>query len=222
MGGTPSTPIPYDWTVDIGGGRGRLAGGPAASIARIDAQLGRLADVNDAWRSPEQADRNVAAWNAYQNGTGPKAPYALNRWQSIHCRGYAVDSDDWYNAHAAAIWRRNGWRQTARYNDSRDEPWHGEYDEGLDEYLGQPAGGNAVPFPVPTPEEVKENPMQYALILHKSTNKLIIADLFGGKLFDLGSDGDSGVRAYYAQMDYAPVSDAEWEAKFAGFTYVTW
>lgn len=137
-----SGPIAISKTVDIGGGRGRLAPAPAASLARIDEQLGRPADVNDAWRSPAQADANYAAWLAYLNG-GPKAPYALPARDSIHCRGYAVDSDDWYDATAAAVWRRNGWRQTARYPDNpkKDEPWHGEYDEDLDEFYGRPAGG---------------------------------------------------------------------------------
>lgn len=149
---TPSAPISIGSTVSIGGGRGRLAPNPAASIARIDAQLGRPADINDAWRSPEQADKNRDAWLAFLNGTGPWAPFALDRWGSIHCRGYATDSDDWYSAPAATIWRRNGWRQTALYKpgDPRREEWHGEYDEALDEYLGQPAGESSSPFdPVP-------------------------------------------------------------------------
>lgn len=146
---TGAVPISIGATVDIGGGRGRLAPNPAASLRRIDAQLGRLADVNDAWRSPEVADANRAAWIAYQGGYGPVAPYALDRWGSIHCRGYATDSDDWYSDAAAAVWRRNGWRQTALYpvGDSRREPWHGEYDEALDLYLGTTAAGGSTDFP---------------------------------------------------------------------------
>jgi len=64
--------------VDIGGGRGWLAPKPAASLRRIDAQLGRLADINEAGRSPEQANANRARWLAYErylNG-GPLAPKA--------------------------------------------------------------------------------------------------------------------------------------------------
>lgn len=147
---TGAVPISIGSTVDIGYGRGRLAPNPAASLRRIDSQLGRLADVNDAWRFPEVADENRRKWLAYKAGTGPIAPYALDRWGSIHCRGYAADSDDWYNAAAAAVWWRNGWRQTARYSDSRDEPWHGEYDEVLDQYLGTTAVGGASPFPDPS------------------------------------------------------------------------
>lgn len=144
--------LAYSLAVDIGHGRGRLAPEPAASIARIDAQLGRLADINEAWRSPEKADANYAAWVAYQNGTGPKAPYALPAKDSVHCRGYAADSDDWYNTAAAQVWRDNGWRQTARYpGTTRDEPWHGEYTRGNDKYYGRPASSGVKPFPKPPP-----------------------------------------------------------------------
>lgn len=123
--------------VDIGHGRGWLAPEPAASLARIDAQLGRLADINEAGRSPERADENHRKWLAYKNGTGPWAPYALPADESVHCWGYASDSDDWYNAAAAAVWRENGWRQTARYDDDRDEPWHGEYSKDNDKNYGK-------------------------------------------------------------------------------------
>lgn len=135
---------------DLGHGRGWASPKAAASIRRIDAQLGRLADINEAGRSPEQANVNRARWLAYErylNGGpwAPKAPYALGADQSVHCWGNAADSDDWYNAHAAAVWRDNGWKQTARYFDrngrptAKDEPWHGEYFEHLDNHRNDPA-----------------------------------------------------------------------------------
>lgn len=144
----------WDQCVDLGSGRGRAAPEAAASIRRIDAELGRLADINEAWRSPEQANANRARWLAYErhlNGGpyAPAAPYALGADASVHCEGYAADSDDWYNTAAAAVWRRNGWRQTARYpGTARDEPWHGEYRREWDENYGSgfAAGGNATPF----------------------------------------------------------------------------
>ncbi|WP_096359443.1 hypothetical protein [Microbacterium sp. TPU 3598] len=136
--------------VELSGGRGWLDAPAAASVHRIDEQLGRLADVNDAGRSPEQADKNYAAWIAYLAG-GPKAPYALPASKSVHCQGLAVDSDDWYNARAAAIWRENGWKQTARYpnNPKKDEPWHGEYFPAIDQHRNKPAssGANITPDP---------------------------------------------------------------------------
>lgn len=145
-----ATLLAFSDAVDIGHGRGRLAAPAAASLRRIDAQLGRLADVNEGWRSPADADANYASWIAYQNGTGPKAPLALPASQSIHCRGFAADSDDWYNSWAAGVWYHNGWRQTARYpGTNRDEPWHGEYFAHLDNNYGQPASGGSVAFPTP-------------------------------------------------------------------------
>lgn len=141
-------------TADLGHGRGWLRADAAASVLRIDQQLGRLADVNDAGRSPEQADKNHAAWVAYQNG-GPKAPYALPASRSVHCLGLAVDSDDWYNARAAAVWRENGWRQTARYpdNPAKDEPWHGEYSTVRDKHLTDPTPTSTTPARPAQPEE---------------------------------------------------------------------
>lgn len=132
--------------VDIGHERGWLAPAAAASLARIDAQLGRLADVNEAGRSPEQADANYARWLSYLAG-GPWAPYALPAAQSVHCIGEAVDSDDWYDAAAAAVWRDNGWRQTALYpnNPKKNEPWHGEYFIEHDNHRGESAAGGTPP-----------------------------------------------------------------------------
>jgi hypothetical protein len=88
--------------VDLGHGRGWASPTAAASIRRIDRALGRPADINEAGRSPEKADENYRKWIAYQNG-GPWAPYALPASQSVHCWGNAADSDDWYNAAAAAV-----------------------------------------------------------------------------------------------------------------------
>lgn len=136
---------------DIGHGRGWLAPAPAASLRRIDAQLGRPADINEAGRSPEQADENRRKWLAYERYLkggpwAPKAPYALGSDQSVHCWGYAADTDDSYNARAAAVWLDNGWGQTALYpnNPAKHEPWHREYREDRDNHRfdGKPAGGS--------------------------------------------------------------------------------
>lgn len=141
----------WDDCVDLGYGRGRAERSTAEAIWRIDRDLGRPADVNEAWRSPEQANANRARWLAYErylNGGpwAPKAPYALGAEDSVHCDGTAVDSDDWYDSAAAAVWRRHGFRQTARYpGTARDEPWHGEHRAEWEEKTGAPAG-NASTF----------------------------------------------------------------------------
>lgn len=136
--------------VDIGHGRGWLAPEAAASVRRIDAQLGRPADVNEAGRSPERADENRRKWLAYErylNGGpwAPKAPYALGSDESVHCWGGAADSDDWYDPAAAAVWREHGWVQTALYpnNLAKHEPWHGEYDPARDQHRNDPAPAGA-------------------------------------------------------------------------------
>ncbi|MHC9046817.1 M15 family metallopeptidase domain-containing protein [Microbacterium saperdae] len=138
--------------VDIGHGRGWLAPAPAASLRRIDAQLGRLADINEAGRSPEQANKNRAKWLAYErylNGGpwAPKAPYALGADESVHCWGYAADTDDSYDARASAVWLDNGWVQTALYpnNLAKHEPWHREYREDLDNHKNEAGGGTSAP-----------------------------------------------------------------------------
>lgn len=105
---------------DIGHGRGWLDAPAAASLARVDAQLGRPLDVNDAGRTwQEQYD----AWVKYQNGGNlalhPDNPLAR------HTKGLAVDTDDrltWIGEH--------GW-----VADIGGEPWHHEYRAWLDQHI---------------------------------------------------------------------------------------
>ncbi|MFJ2532794.1 M15 family metallopeptidase domain-containing protein [Microbacterium maritypicum] len=164
--------------VELSGGRGWLDAPAAASVHRIDQQLGRLADINDAGRSPEQADKNYAAWIAYLAG-GPKAPYALPASKSVHCQGLAVDSDDWYNARAAAIWRENGWKQTARYpnNPKKDEPWHGEYFPALDQHRNNPASSGANITPDPEEDITMKRLFQ---VDEKVDGRWFVVDYFAG------------------------------------------
>lgn len=160
--------------VDIGWGRGRLAAEPAASLARIDgyvrAHWGRPLDINEAWRSPEDADKNYRAYQAYLNG-GPWAPIGLPASQSIHCRGYAIDTDDSW-----LTWLLNdhGWFHTVYRNGRLEEPWHYEYFAARDNHRNEPAGGNATPFPTPTPElplpTIEGQVMATAVVYTKDTN----------------------------------------------------
>lgn len=148
-----STLLAFADAVDIGYGRGRLAAPAAASLRRVDAAMrdafGRVLDVNEAWRSPEQADANYAAYQRYLAG-GPLAPIALPAYQSIHCRGYALDTDDGYNARAVAILNDHGWFHTVyRWVNGKRvlvEPWHFEYDASRDNHRGDTAGGGATEF----------------------------------------------------------------------------
>ncbi|WP_417561874.1 M15 family metallopeptidase [Microbacterium sp.] len=128
-------------TVDIGGGRGRLAPVAAASLHRVDAALGRLLDVNSAWRDPKMQQKLYDAYEAYLAG-GPWAAIALKPSESIHPRGYAVDTDD----HSPAMVRlllEHGWVQTVyRWVNGRwtlVEPWHFEYQQARDQHRNDPA-----------------------------------------------------------------------------------
>lgn len=78
------------------------------------------------------------------------------------------------------------------------------------------------PAPVPTPQMIKENPMQFALVLYdpKGWNRLLIVDLFNKKIYNLGNDPKSGLRAHYAKMPYAVMEDKEWTERFKDFVYV--
>lgn len=131
--------ITYNQTVDIGHGRGRLAPSPARSIARVDAAIGRPLDVNSAWRDPVTQQKLYDAYRRYLNG-GPWAPIALPPSQSVHCRGFAVDTDD---SGLRAILNRHGWYQTVfRWVNgvyTLVEPWHFEYDARRDQHINDPA-----------------------------------------------------------------------------------
>lgn len=135
--------------VDIGGGRGRLAAEAAASLARVDVALGRLADINEAWRSPEQANANYARYIAYINGRGPWAPIALPADLSVHCVGYAVDTDDTSDAQMR-IWNDHGWYWTVYRDGKLVERWHLEYFRSRDDHRNTPATAGSKPL---TPKE---------------------------------------------------------------------
>jgi len=148
----------FEDAIDIGGGRGRLAAPAAASLARVDvafrSAFGRAADINEAWRSPKQADENFRAyqaWLAYQAGRGPKVPWAPIGYaakDSIHCRGYAVDTDD-TSTRQMEIWNDHGWFWTVYRNGVLVERWHLEYDASRDNHKNDPApAGNEDDMPV--------------------------------------------------------------------------
>ncbi|GAB6856478.1 M15 family metallopeptidase domain-containing protein [Microbacterium xylanilyticum] len=139
-------------TTDLGHGRGWAADEAAASIFRIDQQLGRPAQITEAGRSIEEADKNYAAYRAYVEGRGPWAPLALPGSKSVHCKGYASDTDAYKDPHEDAVWEDNGWIQTARYDDpDEDEPWHREYFRDRDNHRNDPA-----PTTTESPEEDDE------------------------------------------------------------------
>lgn len=137
--------LAFEDAVDIGYGRGRLAAPAAASLARVDAAMrdafGRYLDINEAWRSPAQADANYAAYLRDPENN----PIALPASQSIHCRGFAIDTDDSW-AGAVAILNDHGWFQTVYRNGVLVEPWHFEYDAARDNHRYETASSGSTPF----------------------------------------------------------------------------
>ncbi|MHC9045824.1 M15 family metallopeptidase domain-containing protein [Microbacterium saperdae] len=155
-------------TVDIGGSRGRLTPAAAASLRRVDAELGRLTDVNSAWRDPKTQQEFRDAYLAYLDG-GPWAPIALAPEDSVHCDGEAIDTDDGYNPHTVAILNRHGWFHTVyRWINGKRvlvEPWHLERDASRDQHRRDPApagGANTTPAEPDDPEEDDMKPTVHA------------------------------------------------------------
>lgn len=148
-------------TVDIGYGRGRLAPEPAASLRRVDRALGRPTDINSAWRNPADQQRLYNAYLYYLRG-GPWAPIALTPDRSVHCQGYAIDTDDGYSSRGVlGVLNDHGWYHTVyRWVNGvlkLVEPWHLEYFAARDNHRGQGsgAGGGAVEI-MPTAAEIAQ------------------------------------------------------------------
>lgn len=121
-------------TTDLGAGRGWLDAPAAASICRIDAQLGHPVQITEAGRTYQQQQEHYDRYLAYLAG-GPWAPIALDPdTPSVHQVGYATDSDE-----ADAPWKENGWFHTVYRDGVLVEPWHREYDASRDQHINDPA-----------------------------------------------------------------------------------
>jgi hypothetical protein len=105
-------------TTNLSNGRGWLSDAAAASIHRIDRQIGRPLDINEAGRTWEQQNQHWLTYKRYGK------PIALHPdTPSIHQLGNAIDTDD----RLIAIMNDHGWRQTVFRNGQLVEPWHFEY-----------------------------------------------------------------------------------------------
>lgn len=125
-------------TTQLTGGRGWLTAPAAASLARVDADLGRDLDINEAGRSWAQQNAHYQRYLTYIAG-GAWAPIALAPGSSIHEFGRAIDTDD--HVHHTALLNEHGWRQTVYRNGVLVEPWHFEYDDTRDQHRTSGAGG---------------------------------------------------------------------------------
>jgi len=207
--------------VDIGYGRGRLAREAAASLARVDVAMrsafGRAADINEAWRSPKDADDNYAKYLRFLNG-GPWAPIALPADESVHCKGFAVDTDDTSDAQMR-IWNDHGWYWTVYRNGKLAERWHLEYFRDRDNHRNDaaPAGGEATPIPAPVePPKRKKRSMVHAAWQDKN-GTIAVQAVPGGMVTMIGDLNEwKGIHAATG-AEFVTVENSELETIFQRF-----
>lgn len=118
--------------VDLGHGRGWLNADAAASLWRVDAQIGHPLQVTDAGRTGEQQAH--LRW-LYENGLGS---YAAPRGESPHEQGNAIDT----NERLVDILHDHGWRRPLAF-----EPWHFVYWPNYDNHIGSPASAGRTSTP---------------------------------------------------------------------------
>lgn len=162
--------------VDLGGGRGWLTVEAAASIRRIDREIGHRLQVTEAGRSFFQQDEH---WRKYlRDGY----PIALNpNTPSVHQIGDAIDSDE--AQRFVALMAEHGWIRTVyRWVNgvwTLVERWHFEYFIAKDKHRFDPtpaSGGKTAPA---VPEEDDMEP-QFIAGEKKGTS---------GQIYQLRSDG---------------------------------
>lgn len=125
----------------------------AASFRRLEARLGRRADVNRTYADYATQMRMYLAWQAWVSGRGPKPNHsrALHPDESVHCRGEAWDSDDWRTPGFIPLAAEYGWIRTAA-NDPTEQH-HFEYKWQHDQHRNDPVPTGAVPAPAPPKED---------------------------------------------------------------------
>lgn len=137
--------------VDLAFGRGWLNAPAAASIRRIDRQIGHALQITEAGRTWAQQDAH------YQRFLRYGSPIALSpNTPSLHQKGNAVDTNEGQRIHA--VMEDHGWRRTVyRWVNgvwTLIEPWHYEYFEHLDNHRHEgAASGGAVSEEDMTPEQ---------------------------------------------------------------------
>lgn len=115
-------------------GRGWLDTDAAASIYRIDTEIGHPLQITEAGRTWSQQDRH------YQRYLKHGSPIALSPdAPSVHQEGEAIDSNE--AQRLLDVMHRHGWRRTVYRNSKLVEPWHFEYFIKFDQYRN--SGGNA-------------------------------------------------------------------------------
>lgn len=134
----------------------------AASMLRVEAELGRPHQSNSSYRDYNKQLGMYRAWNAYAAGRGPKPPHsrAIHPDFSKHCQGLADDSNEWIDLDYRAILANHGWIRTAASD--LTERHHFEYQSWRDNHRhdGVPSTSTQTPPTIP-----EENDMDKLLLL---------------------------------------------------------
>lgn len=128
--------------VDLGFGRGWLNRPAAASIRRIDRQIGHPLQITEAGRTWGRQNEH---WLTYRRVGRPIALHPDT--PSEHQKGNSIDSDE--AQRIIAILEDHGWRRTVyRWVNGKwtlVERWHFEYFAHLDNHRNDPAPSEAAP-----------------------------------------------------------------------------
>lgn len=123
----------YEGTmVDLGHGRGWMNGPAAASLWRLDAEIGRPWGINEAGRTWAEQNDHYQRYlrEGYPIALSPDAP-------SLHQRGNAMDTNDQMTGRL----NDHGWFQTVyRWVNgvwTLVEPWHYEYFSDRDNHINE-------------------------------------------------------------------------------------
>lgn len=125
----------------------------AASMLRVEAELGRPHQSNSSYRDYNKQLGMYRAWNAYVAGRGPKPPHsrAIHPDVSKHCQGLADDSNEWVDLDYRAVLADHGWIRTAASD--LTERHHFEYQSWRDSHRHEGVPSTSGQTPPTSPEE---------------------------------------------------------------------
>lgn len=176
---------------DLGHGRGWLNAPAAASLRRVDAQIGHPLQITEAGRTPAQQQVHWDRYQRYLNG-GPWAPLAARPGTSPHEFGNAIDTDE----RLVAVLAEHGW-----WRPLASEPWHFVYRAWADKHINDPAPS---PVPIPIPEPTQEDEMIFINIKGKAGARR-------GGCYAIMRDNDGNLFARHigAPLPTAPTAEDE-------------
>lgn len=117
--------------VDVGHGRGWLAPGPAASLLRVDWQIGGVLPTSSLGRTAAEQQKLIDA--AAAGDPNVFMPAAVG--ESPHQLGISADVPRWWDYEA--VLNDNGWTRPLPTRD----PVHFNYNPDRDNHLNDPIGG---------------------------------------------------------------------------------